>query len=227
MALEGRGLARNTVRSYREMAAHALSAPIAHKRLDALTPLDFQALLQDVGRGRSPRTVQYVRAVLRKALQEAADLGLLLANPVVKVRAPRVPRKELRAPTPDEAARLKSSSLRRRGVGRREHDGIPTPPASQQADPIRPIVRHRRQQHVAVTRQGRVPAGQGVAPQGGDPHQQVGPRQDPIARGSGRSPRRDDRPGLRGTGSPGASAGRSAPGTRRGGPPPRRRGRAG
>ena len=105
-SLEGRGLAPKTVEGYRQMAAHVFAAPAAAKPLAAVTPLDIQAVLQAVADGRSPRTVQYVRTTLRKALSEAVELGLLPSNPVAKTRPPLVRPRPLRVPSPEEVARL-------------------------------------------------------------------------------------------------------------------------
>ncbi|CAB1129594.1 conserved protein of unknown function [Candidatus Hydrogenisulfobacillus filiaventi] len=95
-----------TLRSYRAMAAHARAA-LGDRPLTRLTPLDLQAWLADLqAAGKSPRTAQYAYAVLRHALQDAADWGLLPANPAARAKPPRVPRRELRVPTPEEARRL-------------------------------------------------------------------------------------------------------------------------
>jgi len=48
------------------------------------------------GTGLSPRTVEYVHAILRKALRDAVVIDQILpANPVERAKRPRKPRPEL------------------------------------------------------------------------------------------------------------------------------------
>ena len=54
-------------------------------------------------RGLSPRTIQYTRAILRRALGQALKWGLVTRNVATLVDPPSVPRAEFRALTPQEA----------------------------------------------------------------------------------------------------------------------------
>ena len=56
--------------------------------------------------GLSPRTVQYLRAVLRSALSQAVREGLVQRNVAALVRPPRAPRREVTSLTIEEARTL-------------------------------------------------------------------------------------------------------------------------
>lgn len=53
--------------------------------------------------GLSPRTVQYLHAILRRSLRQALRWGLVTRNVATLVDAPRVRRPEIRPLTPDQA----------------------------------------------------------------------------------------------------------------------------
>lgn len=96
-----------TLTSYESLLRVHVRPTLGHLRLDRLTPLQLQELLAAKSRqGLSPRTVQYIHAVLRRALGEAHRWGLLATNPAQQVRAPRVPRREPRPFTAAEVAAL-------------------------------------------------------------------------------------------------------------------------
>lgn len=66
-------------------------------RLAQLTPQQVQKLFADkLNAGLSPHSVRNMRAVLRRALNEAQQLGLVSRNVVSLVRAPKLPRGEMR-----------------------------------------------------------------------------------------------------------------------------------
>lgn len=80
----------STIRSYREKIDCYLVPAIGHERLQTLSPSRLSVVWRDLhisggkgGRPLSPRTVQYARAVLRKALQDALVDRLIPINPVV------------------------------------------------------------------------------------------------------------------------------------------------
>lgn len=97
------GRAPTTVADYRIQARKAAAA-LGAKPLRDLTPLDFQALYQHLaGQGLSPRSVQYVHAVCRRALADAVAWGLLPANPAAGARPPRPAARTAEALTPEQA----------------------------------------------------------------------------------------------------------------------------
>src|SRR5258708_4011267 len=64
-------------------------------RLAMLTPQQVHLLLAEkLNSGLSPRSVRSMRAVLRRALNEALALGLVTRNAAALVRAPKAPRGE-------------------------------------------------------------------------------------------------------------------------------------
>jgi integrase len=72
-----------------------------------LTPAEVQAFLNaKLESGLSPRRVQYIHAVLRRALVTAERWGLVSRNVAKLVDAPRVPHHEIRPLTPDQAHQL-------------------------------------------------------------------------------------------------------------------------
>ncbi|HXF71149.1 MAG TPA: site-specific integrase [Actinomycetota bacterium] len=75
--------------------------------LGALRPDTVRRFLGDLlGGGAGARTVVVVRQVLHAMLEEAVRDGVIASNPVRYAKAPRVERRELRIPTPEEVERL-------------------------------------------------------------------------------------------------------------------------
>jgi integrase len=56
--------------------------------------------------GLSPRVIRYTHAVLSSALKQAVKWEMIFRNPATVVDLPRQARKEMRAMTPDEAAKF-------------------------------------------------------------------------------------------------------------------------
>jgi integrase len=75
--------------------------------LRSLTPLQVQELLGAKARsGLSPRSVAYIRTVLRAALSQAVKWELVQRNAAALAEPPRQERKEIRPLTPEEARTL-------------------------------------------------------------------------------------------------------------------------
>ena len=97
----------NTLASYKDLVRLHLAPVLGHKPLARLSPQDIQALLvTKQAAGLSPRLVQYIRAVLRVALNQALKWGLVARNSATLVDTPRVQRKEVQPMTPDQAKTL-------------------------------------------------------------------------------------------------------------------------
>lgn len=87
----------NTLRGYRDNVRTYVVPRIGRLRLQAITPNTLSAfyreLLTSGGRGGgplSPATIDYVHAVLRKALTDAVEIdGLLSKNPALRAKRPR------------------------------------------------------------------------------------------------------------------------------------------
>ena len=76
-------------------------------RITNLGPHHLQALYSErLEAGFSPQTVVHLHRMLHRALSQAVRWGLVARNVTELVDPPRVPRKEMRALSPDEARRL-------------------------------------------------------------------------------------------------------------------------
>jgi integrase len=107
---------RATHRAYRSAITHHINPHLGGVALGKLKPQLLNALYQKLltsGRlhtegGLSPATVQGVHVVIRKALADAEDAGLIPRNPAVRAKPPRphVHGEELRYWTPVELRRF-------------------------------------------------------------------------------------------------------------------------
>lgn len=99
-----------TLESYtRYVRVHALPA-FGQVQLAKLTPMHLQHLYSEMlTAGKSRRTVQYLHAILHRALEQAVKWELLQRNPSDAVDAPRPARAEIRPLTPDQVAQLVSA----------------------------------------------------------------------------------------------------------------------
>jgi integrase len=92
---------------YRSKAEHHLIPAIGHVNLQKLTTAMLNALYTDLlERGTGPRTVQYVHATIRKALNDAVRQGLLVRNPALHATPPKVHRRELQTWTAQQLRRF-------------------------------------------------------------------------------------------------------------------------
>jgi integrase len=100
------GVRPRTYESYELTVRLHLEPELRKIRLERLTPEHVQALLNRKSReGKlSPRSVSYIRAVLRRALNKALRWGLIARNPATLVDPPRSVRREI-APLSAEQAR--------------------------------------------------------------------------------------------------------------------------
>ena len=104
---EASPIERKTLDSYRQMAAHSIRE-LGTRPLKNLTLLDIQQFYVTLSQqNKSARTINYVHTVLKMALEDAVEWGLLAKNPAAKAKA-RLGRREtaLRIPTPEEMAQL-------------------------------------------------------------------------------------------------------------------------
>lgn len=94
--------------AYRSVVeTHLAPGTLGRRQLASLTSPDIRRYYATLtSRGLSPASVRLQRAVLRQALQQAVDDGLLARNPAVGVRTPRQPRQELVILTAQEVASL-------------------------------------------------------------------------------------------------------------------------
>lgn len=94
----------STYRSYEMLVRQHLVPDLGRQPLAKLTAAQVQALLnRKLAAGLSPRSVHHVRAVLRRALNQAVRWGLVARNVATLVDAPLVPRFEVAAMSPEQA----------------------------------------------------------------------------------------------------------------------------
>lgn len=96
-----------TEKDYRGVLARWVKPHIGNVRLGKLSPTHVQSMLRELERqGHSPRTRQYARAVLVRALRWAEQTGLVTRNVAAIVEGPRIGRSARLddALTADEAA---------------------------------------------------------------------------------------------------------------------------
>lgn len=97
----------NTLAAYRFQAERYLVPDLGKRRISALTARELRMYLEKLRtRGVGERTIQYVHATLRAALEDAVREELLERNVAKLVRAPRSPREERQPLTVDEVRTL-------------------------------------------------------------------------------------------------------------------------
>lgn len=87
----------STAASYRANIERYLKPPLQHERMQTLSPARLSVVFRDLyekggkgGKALSPRTVEFARAVLRRAMQDAVLERVISVNPVVGTKRPRV-----------------------------------------------------------------------------------------------------------------------------------------
>lgn len=96
-----------TRHSYAQIVRLHLKPALGHHQLAKLAPQHVQAMMNAKGAaGLSPRTVQYLRAVLRQALGQALKWGLVGRNVATLVDPPRSVRHEIAFLSPAQARTL-------------------------------------------------------------------------------------------------------------------------
>lgn len=87
----------STAKSYRDNIARYLKPALGQERIQSLSPSRLSLLFKDLhqsggqgGKPLSPRTVEFARAVLRRAMQDAVLDRLIEVNPVIGTKRPKV-----------------------------------------------------------------------------------------------------------------------------------------
>ncbi|MDP9367447.1 MAG: site-specific integrase [Chloroflexota bacterium] len=96
-----------TSESYAQLVRLHLVPTLGRHQLNKLEPQHVQAMMnRKLESGLSPRTVQYIRAVLRRALGQALKWGLVARNVATLVDPPRSRRQPIRPLTPVQGRML-------------------------------------------------------------------------------------------------------------------------
>jgi len=94
----------STYESYAGHVRNHLKPALGHIQLAKLTPQQVQTMLTEkTAAGLSPRTVQYIRAVLRRALGQAMKWGLVARNVATLTEPPRSAKKPVQPLTAEQA----------------------------------------------------------------------------------------------------------------------------
>ena len=100
-------LRERTYVDYKYVLDRYVRPELGGKKLSDLKPLDIQTLYTNIQqKGLSARMVHYAHALLSSSLKQAVKWGMLYRSPTTLVELPRQPRKEMKALSPDEAARF-------------------------------------------------------------------------------------------------------------------------
>jgi len=96
-----------THQSYEMLVDKHIIPTLGNIRLLKLTPAHLQGFYRSkLDAGLSPRTVQYIHVVLHRALKQALRWALVTRNVAEAVDPPRVPKKEIRPLSPEQARAL-------------------------------------------------------------------------------------------------------------------------
>lgn len=107
----------NTLAAYRFQAERYLIPDLGRRRLSALSARELRIYLEKLrGRGVGDRTIQYVHATLRGALEDAVREELIDRNVAKLVRAPRSPREERKPLSVEEVRTLLTKNSEHRLV---------------------------------------------------------------------------------------------------------------
>lgn len=94
----------STYASYRQKVRLYIVPALGRHQLAKLMPQQVQAMMNGMAeQGLSPRSAQYARAILRRALNQALKWGLVTKNAAALTDAPRVERHEMQALNPVQA----------------------------------------------------------------------------------------------------------------------------
>jgi integrase len=104
-------VSRRTADGYAGLLERYIRQPLGSKRLDSLTALDIQNVYGGMqARGLSARVVRHTHSALHNSLKQAVRWGLLSRNPSDLVGLPKIPYKERRVLSPEEAQRFLEAS---------------------------------------------------------------------------------------------------------------------
>ena len=93
--------------NYKSVADHHIVPSLGRKKIVNLTPSDVDRLLSEkLDSGLSPSTVRRIRAVLSQALSQGIRWGIVVRNVAALSHSPKIPRREGRTLTPEQARAL-------------------------------------------------------------------------------------------------------------------------
>ena len=108
LAASGSRVSPRTLEGYRWLLRRYVRPKLGSLRLVRIRPLDVQALVNELEKSLSPRTVRLAYTPLSSALKQAVKWGLLHRNPAAYVDLPRQERSEMLALTAEQVATLRA-----------------------------------------------------------------------------------------------------------------------
>lgn len=97
-------VSRRTADGYAGLLDRYIREPLGKRRLNQLQALDIQKVYGEMqARGLSARVVRHAHSALHNALKQAVKWDMIIRNPSDLVELPKVPHKERRVLSPDEA----------------------------------------------------------------------------------------------------------------------------
>lgn len=111
-------VSRRTADGYAALLERYISEPLGKLRLDRLQPLNIQQVYGEMqARGLSARVVRHTHSALHNALKQAVKWNMIARNPTAFVELPKVPHKERRVLSQDDAVEfLKASDVMPHGL---------------------------------------------------------------------------------------------------------------
>ena len=107
-----RGVRSLTLETYEGYIRREIAPVIGGLEIARIQPGHVRAVLARMqGRGLSAATIAQARGVLGSALRQAVEEGLIPSNPVTAVKRPRIRRRELHWPTPEQLTTLLHASM--------------------------------------------------------------------------------------------------------------------
>ncbi len=100
-------VSQRTADGYAGLLERYIRTPLGSNKLDGIKALDIQRVYGEMqGRGLSARVVRHTHSALHNALKQAVKWGMIARNPSDLVELPKVPHKERRVMSPEEAIKF-------------------------------------------------------------------------------------------------------------------------
>jgi integrase len=96
----------STLAGYRIYLDKHILPALGAKRIDRLRPADIDRFYASLRGSLAPASVRKVHTILRSALGQAVKWRMLTSNPVASATPPRVEKRPIEPPTPEEVGRL-------------------------------------------------------------------------------------------------------------------------
>jgi integrase len=106
-------LSPTTTREYRRLVWKVIVPRLGDRKVRALRASDIDVMYGELSRKLSAQSVHHVHAVLRRVLNQGVKWGWLPNNPALNASPPKVKRKPITPPRPEQVTRLLAEADRR------------------------------------------------------------------------------------------------------------------